>query len=410
MNNKILHCFLISLFFFATKSFSCTTFLISGKYTSDGKPILFKNRDTKQNQNALYLFSDGKYRYIGLVNGDDTWDKMVWGGYNEAGFAIINSAGCNNNIGDTSKFIDQEGVIMKLALQNCKTLQDFEQLLDTLKKPMGLDSNFGVIDAYGGCAYYETGNYDYKKYDANDPQIAPNGIIVRTNYSERGALSEGYGFCRYNTAVKALTELSIENKLIPRELFNNISRNLTHSITNTDLRKELPGSKDSAEFKFFVDFIPRYSTSSAIMIVGANNEKNASNTMMWSILGFPLTSIALPVWIKTAHMPKALKLDHDLTSAICNTSLHLKKECFPVTYDRQWRYINLSKVINKNKTGIMQLLSNAEDKIFDKAQIVVSKIDKGKFSENELIDFYKWLDDYLETETRNLFGVELFKE
>ena len=34
-------------------SFACTTFLISGKSTADGKPILFKNRDTDNPNNAL---------------------------------------------------------------------------------------------------------------------------------------------------------------------------------------------------------------------------------------------------------------------------------------------------------------------------------------------------------------------
>ncbi|MBU0560243.1 MAG: hypothetical protein KJ799_17120 [Bacteroidetes bacterium] len=59
---------------------------------------------------------------------------------------------------------------MKLALQTCESLEDFERLLTSLPKPMGLDANFGMIDAYGGACYYETGNYDFLKYDANYPQ------------------------------------------------------------------------------------------------------------------------------------------------------------------------------------------------------------------------------------------------
>ena len=148
------------------QSFSCTTFIMSGKYTLDGKPLLFKNRDTDEMQNSLVFFNDGKYKYIGLVDGNTDWDKMVWGGYNEAGFAIMNSAAYNNNIGDTTKFKDQEGIIMKLALQTCKTLADFEKLLTSLPRPMGLDANFGVIDAFGGAAFYETGNYRFVKFDA----------------------------------------------------------------------------------------------------------------------------------------------------------------------------------------------------------------------------------------------------
>lgn len=190
----------------APDAMACTTFLISGKYTPDGKPILFKNRDTDQMQNSLAFFEDGKYKYIGLVDGTEEWKNMVWGGYNETGFAIINSAAYNNNIGDTSSFKDQEGVIMKLALQTCETLADFEILLARLPKPMGLDANFGVIDAFGGAAYYETGNYDFTKFDANNPEIAPQGFLVRTNHSTRANPQDGFGFVRYNTALEALNK------------------------------------------------------------------------------------------------------------------------------------------------------------------------------------------------------------
>lgn len=161
-----------------TSADACTTFIISGRHTPDGRPILYKHRDTGTLDNAVAYFSDGKYSYIGIVNSDKEWKDMVWGGYNSAGFAIMNSAAYNNNIGDTSKFIDQEGVLMKIALQRCATLEDFEALLMELPKPLGVDANFGVIDASGGAAYYETGQYGFKKIDANDQAVAPFGILI----------------------------------------------------------------------------------------------------------------------------------------------------------------------------------------------------------------------------------------
>ena len=71
---------------------SCTTFLMSGKYTPDGRPLLYKNRDTGTLDNALAYFTDGKYDYIGLVDSKESWKREVWGGFNSAGFAIMNSA------------------------------------------------------------------------------------------------------------------------------------------------------------------------------------------------------------------------------------------------------------------------------------------------------------------------------
>jgi hypothetical protein len=58
---------------------------------------------------------------------------------------------------------------MKLALQTSRTLEDFENLLKSIPKPMGSDANFGGIDAFGGAAFYETGNFHFKKFDAGFP-------------------------------------------------------------------------------------------------------------------------------------------------------------------------------------------------------------------------------------------------
>ena len=390
---------------------ACTTFLISGKYTADGKSILFKNRDTEQMQNALVYFEDGRYKYIGLVNGNEDWDDMVWGGYNETGFAIINSVAYNINIGDTSKIIDREGYIMKLALQTCSSLQDFENLLNSLPKPMGSDANFGVIDAYGGAAFYETGNYDFIKYDANDPITAPNGILVRTNHSFRADLTKGYGFCRYTTAMSALNQAALEKRIDPSYLFNHISRNLYHSLTKTDLRSDIPEKRNVAEYKFFIDYIPRESTASAIMIVGAKDKDHAKEAMVWTILGFPLTSVALPAWISGGKsLPKAVSPDHQLKSPLCSMALKFKEECFPLTYDKGLNYINFSVLMNKENNGYMQLLQPIEEELFKKTEALMQDLEKGRKTEKDIREFYVWIDEYLQDRYREIFHVELFDE
>jgi hypothetical protein len=106
-------------------------------------------------------FIDGTYPYIGLVNSNDSTGKEVWGGFNSTGFSIINSASYNIKKNDTTKLSDKEGVLMKAALKICATVADFEKLLGELPKPLGVEANFGVIDANGGAAYFETGNFSY---------------------------------------------------------------------------------------------------------------------------------------------------------------------------------------------------------------------------------------------------------
>ncbi len=392
-----------------SKDYACTTFLISGKYTADGKPILFKNRDSDQKQNSLAFFNDGRYKYIALVSGEEDWNKSVWGGYNEAGFAIINSNAYNNNIGDTSKFKNQEGLIMKLALQKCISLKDFEKLLDSLPKPMGLNANFGVIDAYGGAAFYETGNYDFKKYDVNDKAIAPNGFLVRTNHSMRGDLTKGYGFCRYNTAIDTLSVLLAEKKISPQFLFNSISRNLTHSLTKTDLWANIPKERNIPEFKFYIDYITRESTVAAIMIIGAKDYKHSKDAMMWTILGFPLASVAIPTWISGgSNLPKTVTMDEKFCSPICRAALKFKEECFPITYDKGGNYINLSVVINQQNNGYMQLLQPVEKEIFEKANLLIDELEKDKKTGKDIQSFYAWIDQYLSEAYKTQFNYNLF--
>ena len=92
-------------------------------------------------------FTDGKYDYIGLINSEDFEGQQVWADTNSAGFSIMNAALYDVNIDDTTDYKDREGYVMKMALQQCATLEDFEKFLTNFPKPMGIAASFGVIDA-----------------------------------------------------------------------------------------------------------------------------------------------------------------------------------------------------------------------------------------------------------------------
>ncbi len=403
--------FVLGLFLiFSDSANACTSFVISGKYTADGKSMLFKNRDTGEMNNALVMFNDGKYKYMGVVNATEkAWNKAVWGGYNETGFAIINTAAYNNNVGDTTKVKGHDGWLMKQALMVCSSLEDFETFLDTLTKPMGVNSNFGVIDANGGAAYYETGNYKYVKCDANDPALAPRGILVRTNHSMSGDLSEGLGYNRFNNASMLLEQAWEEKNLTPQHLLKVIPRSLYHPRTKTDLSKNIPENRNTTDFRFFIDYIPRYQTSSTFMIVSAKDAEHVDETMMWTILGFPLASVAIPAWISAGELPKAVKMNDEYKAPFCNAALKLKEDCFPITMDKGFNYINLSAVINKEGTGYYQMLQPVENEIFTKADKLMASLGESKKKSTEAIqEFYAWLDNYLETTYEELFHFDLF--
>jgi len=385
---------------------ACTTAVISGKSTVDGRPLLLKHRDTGNLQNRLMYFNDGRYDYIGLVNSDDVSGREVWAGCNSTGFAIMNSASYNLNIGDTTSLKDREGYVMKMALQTCSTLKDFENMLKNLPKPMGLEANFGVIDAAGGAAYYETNNYGFVKFDANDPRTAPYGYIIRTNFSYTGQRKEEYGVIRKQTAEDLFHTASAVNNLSYKFLIRDVSRCLKHSLTGRDLYSEMPASGRQRKFVDFCDFIPRYSSAATVVVQGVKKGEDTGLTTMWTILGFQLSSVAVPVWVAGGkNLPSILTADSSGNAPLCEMSLNLKSKIFPLKRGSYKNYIDLSVLLNKQGTGIMQQLRSVEDAVISKSESRLKIWREKGISRQNIQKFYKWYDKYIKKEYYTIFNL-----
>ena len=133
--------------------YPCTSAVVSGRVTPDGRPLLWKHRDASDLNNRIVHFEaeGGKLEFVGLVNGVDTMANEVWAGYNTSGFAIMNTASYNLK-NDTSSLSDREGVVMKQALGECRTVEDFARLLDSLPRQIGVEDHFGVLHNSGSPA------------------------------------------------------------------------------------------------------------------------------------------------------------------------------------------------------------------------------------------------------------------
>ena len=213
---KALRCFSLFLLLLPIASEACTAVIISGKVRPDGKPVMFKHRDTGNLDNTIELFRGEKYDFIGLVNRDWRTNPVarntggrpeVWSGRNETGFCIINTA--TYDLKDDkvpASEMDREGLVMYRALEICRNTADFEHFLDTLSRPMGVEANFGVIDAEGGAAWYEVNNHKWVKYDVNEE---PSGYRVVTNFTFTGRKKDRKGVDRYEKACKILSETQV---------------------------------------------------------------------------------------------------------------------------------------------------------------------------------------------------------
>jgi hypothetical protein len=321
----------------------------------------------------------------------------------------METAAYNNNAGDTTKLADREGEVMKMALATCATLADFEKMLTDMPKPIGVDANFGVIDAQGGAAYYETGNFGFKKIDANDPALAPHGLLIRTNFSFTGTPNEGGGYIRFAAATEALNMALAQNKLDPQYLINNLSRNLTHGLTKVNLRENLPENAAETTFRNFDDFIPRTSTASVMLVVGAAKGEDPANAMMWTLAGFPLTTVAVPVWVSAGKtLPAVISMKENLRAPLCDAAMSLKRQLFPIKRGSGSKYMNVALLLNGEKTGFLQKLETVENEIFNRtAGMMAAMPQKGKPQKEKILEHYKWLDSYIVQSYKELFGTEV---
>ena len=231
---KHLRLFLLSVLVLsgqAIASYACTSVIVSGQLTRDGRAVMYKHRDSRCQDVAVEYFQGEKFRLMGVVNADwrtnpsakDAGGRPeVWGGMNEAGFAIMNPATYDLKDDDVpDEDMDREGLVMYLALGVCETVEDFEHFLDTLSRPMGVEANFGVTDRQGGAAYYEVNNQKWVKYDVN---VDPLGYRVVTNFTLTGRPSDRRGVDRYRKAHRILASTDVPSGDWDHTFFiNNIS-------------------------------------------------------------------------------------------------------------------------------------------------------------------------------------------
>ena len=383
---------------------ACTSVIVSGSVTKDGRPMIFKHRDSKSVHNMMIVVQGQRYRYLGLVNAEDTKPNDVWGGHNEAGFGIINTAAYNMNGdgGDT----DGDGIFIRKALELCATLEDFERLLDTVKKPREVNSNFAVLDAKGGCAYYETGNYDYVKFDVNDPEVAPDGYLMRTNFGTTGNHKLDQGVERYQAITDFMAEACKEGNLEHDYLITNISRYLKHGVTKLDMHDFMPESEEDTRYVSFHDYIARYSTASVILVQGVRPDESPLNTVSWTIMGWPLTTVAIPlVLTTTGKLPAIVTDDGTGHSQLNEMGLKLKARVFSLERGNVEFYGDLSKLMNKKGMGILQRILPIENEVMHLGEEALMSYRKSQ--EADMMQrYYDWVDVYIVEQYKNMFGIE----
>jgi hypothetical protein len=320
----------------------------------------------------------------------------VWAGTNVHGFCIINTLSYNLT---ESRVSSRNGAVMRKALEICRNVTDFKHYLDTASRPMNVESNYGVIDAEGNAAYFETFTDGYRMIDVNDPSVAPNGYLVYTNFSYTGFYDRGEGYIRYQTAMHQVARQAPTGDFSPQWIFNSLARSYYHSLMDINLTDHGAMEFYKSGYVYDADYIPRNSTASSTVFQGVAKGENPGLTTMWVVLGYPPVSVALPAWVGAGGDNPALimRKTGEKSSKMCDWTEAIKRTLYDVHRGHGQSYLHFSKVFNSEGTGYMQQLAPVENRVFEAFNPLIDKWRKaGDINLDEIKTAGKEVGDMIE--------------
>lgn len=298
----------IALLAMANETTGCTIAVIGRQATLDNRPLLWKNRDVSYIDQQFNYFQpiirNGQqlHGYIGNHYRSDS--TRIYMGANDAGFAIINSN--TYNLGDSLLSGIDDGTLMRMALESCAKLGEFERLLDSTNVTGRIDCwNFGVIDANGRAALYECANHWWVAYYAT----TDTPIIVRSNFSMCGGEPRA-GDIRYKRAAELLSKLPKSQGVTPLFLLWNLSRDIANEYDNPIPLPYNRSQNGAPEGYVFVrNSLNNAFSLSAVVIRGIAPYEDPQFALIYAVLGYPVMSLAYPLWVGSGSVPIYLNSD-----------------------------------------------------------------------------------------------------
>ncbi|MGQ9678503.1 MAG: carcinine hydrolase/isopenicillin-N N-acyltransferase family protein [bacterium] len=329
---------------------ACTIGVFTSEVMQEGRPVLWKNRDVTNRDQEMKFLRGRRFRFVANVYAGETLD--VWAGINEAGFAIMNSN--SYNLTDNIASAD-DGNTMRLALGICATVEDFARLLDSLNL-IGRETpaNFGVFDATGAVAIFEAGYTSYTRCDANLDSLR---FLLRANYSMSGGPSRLLGKNRYERALQLCRSAYYENRLEIPFIIQTLSRDLGQ-VAFDPYPLPFLGRFGTLPFGYLPTdtTICRSQTRSVEIMVGPAAGENPYTGMVWVLLGQPIATLPIPIWVAAETVP--YYLDGAITSPICDESQKLVAYLHPLPEH--------PKAVNTFRlTRWLEFIAPVESAIFD---------------------------------------------
>ncbi|MBT3168899.1 MAG: PKD domain-containing protein [Candidatus Cloacimonetes bacterium] len=339
------HLILITVLFFSIYMVidACTIGVAAGSATSDGRPIIWKNRDMMA-EVVVHYFEEFPHKFIGVGNENSDY---IWMGVNEYGFAILNSTA---NFPDEGYSEPGNGDTMKHALANFSTVVEFEAFLDSTNIT-GRDThaNMAVLDSTGAAILYEVANTEYWKFDTADEE---DGFLVRGVFAFNEGISTS---ANYERSYEIISGVASNNNL-------NVSTILHHQMRefNDTNSEHIPipfdGNWDDSYPYGYTPLlgINNAGTGSGVVIQGILPEEPVDFTTMWTLLGQPALTMAFPLF--PVGTPPLLANDNN-NSALYDEYLHIKS----IISNHMPFSVDSFKLLNENNLGFWTQIYPQED-------------------------------------------------
>jgi hypothetical protein len=341
----------------------CTIGAASGRATSDGRPMIWKTRDASSTNNEVVWVTSHSIDYVAVT---DAGRSSAWMGLNENGFAILNSVSSDLPGGRSGP---GNGSLMTEVLGLCSTLVELEAYLErTNLTGRSTRANYIAMDATGAVAIYETAGNEFWKYDVNDPETAPDGYLVKTNFAWHGG-GRG-GIERFHRTSQLVPAFHAAGELDYRSILQRQMRDFSRPTGEAlPVPFEDCWDPDKPEGYIHVDkSICRTSTVSAAVMQGVRPGEPPSLSTFWVMLGQPAASITVPYWPVGPTPPEA---DGSQTAPLNDASRQLRGLLFDLPGERH--FLDTRKLKSGVGGGLWGITMAAEDSILTAAETLLAE-------------------------------------
>ncbi|HNY64660.1 MAG TPA: hypothetical protein PKM41_04430 [Deltaproteobacteria bacterium] len=317
-----------------TGAWTCDVAVVSGRVTTNGRPLIWKNRDCSANWRQQIKYFEASNMAAGgyvMVFDFDAFALMnngspinPSGGLNESGF-VISCTSVYEEFDQLNEALNINTELIRASLSQCVTLADFEYLLKIWPQVYPgkiLSGNFVAIDAHGGAALYEVyigsrkkgSPVKYYRFDANNGSVVDYlgnvidpgqgdafiGYVNRTNANT--FIAYNYGEERRWRATMILDDLIEDGRMnyytVMQEVAKDVVGSQAYNISTSDTNYSTTYC------------ISRAATRLGMVVNGVPAGDDPRKCVFWCALGEPSCAVFLPFFPAAREVSELAYVDN----------------------------------------------------------------------------------------------------